>query len=105
MIKVYGIKNCDSVRKTLKFLGNNDISFQFIDYRDTPISAEKLTDWIAKVGLEKLINKRSKTYKELTHKTLNNQIILEHITLIKRPVIETNQNVIVGFDEQTLQKL
>jgi arsenate reductase len=105
MIKVYGIKNCDSVRKTLKFLGNNDIGFQFIDYRDTPISAEKLTDWIAKVGLEKLINTRSKTYKQLTDKTLNNQVILENITLIKRPVIETNNNIIIGFDEQTLQEL
>lgn len=94
MIKVYGIKNCDKVRNILKELQNNKTIFEFIDYRQNPINNHILNNWIMQVGIDKLINKRSTTYRNLSEININNQIILDNITLIKRPIIIKNEIII-----------
>lgn len=95
MIKIYGIKNCDKVRDALKFLREHHREFEFIDYRQNPISEEKLAFWQQEIG-DELINKRSTTYKNLADKTLSTAVILENITLLKRPIIETPTATYIG---------
>ena len=64
-IRVYGIKNCDTVKKALVYLNDCDIDYQFIDFRQNPISRQVLKQMVDSVGWELLINKRSTTYRSL----------------------------------------
>ena len=100
--KIYGIKNCDTVKKALKYLSTNDIAHEFIDFRVDPISKNEFQKMIEKVGLEILINKRSTTYRTLTESDKDNidyELILKYPTLIKRPVLTHNGKMIVGYSE------
>ena len=102
-IKIYGIQNCDTVKKALKYLSSNDIAFEFIDLRVNPISKNEFQNLIEKVGLEVLINKRSTTYRLLTESEKDNvnfELILKYPTLIKRPVMVQDSKILVGFSEQ-----
>ena len=102
-IKIYGIKNCDTVKKALKYLSSNEIDFDFIDFRVNPISKNEFQNMIEKVGLEVLINKRSTTYRLLTDSEKDNvnfELILKYPTLIKRPVMVQDSKILVGFSEQ-----
>jgi len=102
-IKIYGIQNCDTVKKALKYLSSNDIAFEFIDLRVNPISKNEFQNMIEKVGLEVLINKRSTTYRLLTDSEKDNvnfELILKYPTLIKRPVMIQDNKILVGFSEQ-----
>ena len=102
-IKIYGIKNCDTVKKALKYLSINNIAYEFIDFRVDPISKNELQKMIEKVGLEVLINKRSTTYLTLTESEKDNvdfKLILKYPTLIKRPVMIRDEKIMVGFSEQ-----
>ena len=102
-IKLYGIRNCDTVRKAIKYLDVNDIRYQFIDYRKNPISLEKLQTIVSIVGWENLINRRSTTYRSLSKKqkkNINYDLVLNYPTLIKRPVLITEDEVLVGFSEK-----
>jgi arsenate reductase len=100
VIKLYGIHNCDSVKKSIKTLQENNIDFEFIDFKKDGLDAGVLQNFIDKVGMEKLINKRSTTYRNLTDKEKENittSIILNNPTLIKRPVIENGNKITVGL--------
>ncbi|MFA6188296.1 MAG: arsenate reductase family protein [Sulfuricurvum sp.] len=104
MVVVYGIKNCDSVKKALKFLKEHEIGYTFVDFKTTPVDVHKITQWVAKVDLAVLFNTKGTTYRTLGLKLLNldNSLKVEWMArenlLIKRPVIEYNSNVIVGFN-------
>ena len=103
MLTIYGIKNCDTVRKALKFLSSKSLSYEFIDYRDNPISKDLFEIMKQGVGIDLLINKRSTTFKVLTDKqkqTINYELVTQYPTLIKRPVLIKNRNVMVGFSEK-----
>lgn len=103
MLRIYGIKNCDTVRKALKFLSSKSLSYEFIDYRDNPISKDLFEIMKQGVGIDLLINKRSTTFKVLTDKqkqNINYELVTQYPTLIKRPVLIKNRNVMVGFSEK-----
>ena len=103
MLTIYGIKNCDTVRKALKFLTSKSLSYEFIDYRDNPISKDLFEIMKQGVGIDLLINKRSTTFKVLTDKqkqNINYELVTQYPTLIKRPVLIKNRNVMVGFSEK-----
>jgi len=102
-VKIYGIQNCDTVKKALKYLSSNKIAYEFIDFRVNPISKNEFQNMIEKVGLEVLINKRSTTYRLLTDSEKDNvnfELILKYPTLIKRPVMVQDSKILVGFSEQ-----
>lgn len=108
MIKMYGIKNCDTIKKAQKFLISHQIDFEFIDFRDNPIDTIKLQTFVDKVTWETLINKRSTTYRNLTDKEKDNitlELVLKNPTLIKRPVLVTNNDIMVGFSQKAYSKL
>ncbi|SFV64016.1 FIG138056: a glutathione-dependent thiol reductase [hydrothermal vent metagenome] len=107
LIKVYGINNCDTIKKTKKFLDENHLNYEFIDFRKTPLSTKDINLFIEKIGLEKLINKRSTTWKKLSKEQQQNittQIILEYPTLMKRPIVIKNNDCFVGFEQEKFLK-
>ncbi len=106
MITVYGIKNCDSVKKALKFFKEASIEVTFVDFRQSPLDPQKVTQWAQMSEMKKLFNNRSRTYKDLglAQETLDDAAKISWMQkeplLIKRPVIEYNEEqLIVGFDE------
>ena len=106
-IQVYGIKNCDTVKKALVYLNDHDVNYQFIDFRKNPISRQVLTQMIESVGWELLINKRSTTYRSLSEVDKSNisyDLVLSLPTLIKRPVLVQGERTMVGFSEQQYAK-
>jgi Spx/MgsR family transcriptional regulator len=104
MVTVYGIKNCDSVKKALTFLKERSIPYSFVDFKTSPVDTDKIAQWNQSVPLSLLFNTKGTTYRTLDLKSLNldDPLKLEWMSkenlLIKRPVIEYNSNVIVGFD-------
>ena len=108
MIKMYGIKNCDTIKKARQFLSNNNIVFEFIDFRDQPIDESILQSFVDAIGWDKLINKRSTTYRKLTDEQKSNitlELTLKNPMLIKRPVLVTSANIRVGFSEKSYSDL
>lgn len=108
MIKLYGITNCDSVKKARKWLAEHHIEYAFIDFKKTPPQAEQIRQWLTTIKVAELINRRSCTWRALlpTEKqateTPNGAIALltEKPTLIKRPlIIWANGQISTGFSE------
>ena len=114
MYIVYGIPNCDTVKKVLTWLQNYNIPYQFHDYKKEGITPAKLKNWTGQVGWETILNKKSTTWRELDAKTqalVTNEkaaiaLMTEHTSSIKRPVIEKDEKVItVGYNEAVYEKL
>lgn len=106
MTILYGIKNCDTVKKARNWLEANNVPYQFHDVRADGLTQEKVEQWIDQLGVEILINKRSTTWKALTpaqqqdlSKTAATALILENPTLMKRPLVEYDNDVFVGFKD------
>lgn len=112
MLQVYGIKNCNTVKKALTWLEDNQISFQFHDFKKEGISDEKLKEWEKSVDWQALVNKKGTTWKKLTaveqaavvDAASAHQVLKEHTSMIKRPVIEHDAGVLLGFDEEAYSK-
>jgi arsenate reductase (glutaredoxin) len=110
---VYGIKNCNTVKSAIEWLKKNKIEFEFHDYKKSGVTAAKLTEWCQQVGWESLVNKRGTTWRQLDdadRKKVTDEksaivLMLEKTSVIKRPLIEEDGNVILlGFDEGSYKK-
>jgi Spx/MgsR family transcriptional regulator len=105
MVKLYGIKNCDSVRKAQKFLKTHEIPFLFIDFRETPVDETMIRTWLETCDLKTLFNTRGTTYRTLKLKALDldeeEKItwLAKENMLIKRPVITLDDDLIIGYNE------
>jgi arsenate reductase (glutaredoxin) len=112
MVKIYGIANCGSVKKAFSWLSANGIKFQFHDFKNEAPTVAKITSWLDVQPMEILLNKKSTAWKGLTlvaqKKTAKKddaiKIMQATPNLIKRPVIEFENKVLVGFDEAVYQK-
>jgi Spx/MgsR family transcriptional regulator len=104
MITVYGIKSCGSVQKALQFFNQHSLEFTFVDFKISPVQLPKITQWKEKSDLALLLNTKGTTYRNLGLKVLNLdesqkvQWMNNNNLLIKRPVIEFNDEIIVGFN-------
>lgn len=112
MITLFGIKNCDTVKKARRWLESESIEYRFHDFRVDGITAEQVTQWINATSLETLINKRSTTWKNLSDTDKENldiqsavPLILDQPTLIKRPLLKMDSGVQLGFSDKTYQAL
>ncbi len=113
MLTVYGIPNCDTVKKALDFLRNKGEEFVFHNYKTEGISKVKLEEWIQQVPLDKVVNKKSTTYKDLDQAQKDAletplsafEVIMQHTSIIKRPIIEDQKIVAVGFDKDLYEEL
>jgi Spx/MgsR family transcriptional regulator len=105
MIKVYGIKNCDSVKKALSFFKKHNLEYELHDFKNEDISCEKIKSWLDKSDIKQLFNSKSTTYRTLNLKELNLdddgkvQWLCKENMLIKRPVVEFKSNLLIGFNE------
>jgi arsenate reductase (glutaredoxin) len=106
MITVYGIKTCGSVRNALKFFKENDIEVDFFDFKKESPTSEKIESWTKKADINILFNSKGTKYKTLNLKELNLdekgkfEWLCKEPMLFKRPVIEFNDKVIVGWKEE-----
>lgn len=105
-MKLYGIKNCQSVTKSFDLLDSKDVSYEFVDYKKNPPSKQQIEKWIEAKGVDVVINKRGMMWKKLPESKRQNltkesaiEIALETPTIIKRPVIEDGSEIVIGFDE------
>lgn len=112
MLKIYGIKNCDTVKKARLWLEGHGVDYQFHDFRQDGLDKAQVTCWVEKLGWEAIVNKRSTTWRNLSDKekeiSTNPQaikLLLANPTLIKRPVVEKNKILLIGFKESEFQKL
>ena len=105
---LYGIKNCDSIKKARRYLEENDIDYQFHDYRTDGVDKKLLNQWLAQHGWETVLNKRGTTWRKLddntkaaTNEKNVSQLLCDHPAMIKRPVLVRGKESLVGFTSQS----
>ncbi len=103
---MYGIPNCDTIKKARKWLEAEGVAYAFHDYKKAGIDEARLTRWIDEAGRDALLNTRGTTYRKLSDADKANlgdataaRLMAAHPSMIKRPVIEGAGELIVGFDE------
>jgi arsenate reductase (glutaredoxin) len=106
MIILYGIPNCDTVKKARKWLDGAGVAHRFHDVRKDGLDAKRLDGWIAALGWEALLNKSGTTFRRLPDDAKANldaakagALMLAEPAMIKRPVVEYSGGVLVGFKE------
>ena len=111
MITMFGIKNCDTIKKARKWLEIEGIEYQFHDYKKDGLTAEMLNSWIADLGWEALVNKRGTTWRKLPEDVKESidqasaiEIMLENTSIIKRPLlVDDANNKLLGFKVEDYQ--
>jgi len=106
MITLYGIPNCDTVKKARAWLTEHGVQHAFHDFKKQGVPEARLDAWLATVGWEKLVNRKGTTWRQLgpdvqatvTDAASARALMLQHASVIKRPVVEWNDSVTVGFD-------
>jgi Spx/MgsR family transcriptional regulator len=103
-VTIYGIKNCDTMKKAFTWLGDHGIAYDFHDYRAVGIDADTVEAWVKTLGWEKVLNKASTTFKDLPasdkadlDETTAIQLMVRNPTMIKRPILATATGVTAGF--------
>ncbi len=111
-VTIYGIKNCDTMKKAFKWLSEHNIDHEFHDYKKQGISAELAERWLSNIPLEELINKRGTTWRKLDDAIKNSltrenaaQLIIENTSLVKRPLLEANGKFHLGFKPESYAEL
>ena len=113
-LKVYAIPNCNTVKKALDWLKAKKVAYEFHDYKKQGIDAATLAVWLKDMGADKVLNKKGTTWRKLTeveqaHAMSNQENLIETLiaqpSLIKRPVLQTPQGLVIGFDEAAYHAL
>ena len=109
---IYGIKNCDTMKKARAWLEQRGVDYAFHDYKVAGIDTERLQRWVAKAGWETLLNRAGTTFRKLpdAQKTgLTEQkalaLMLQQPSMIKRPVLEIGNTLLVGFKPDAYAKV
>lgn len=114
MIVMYGIKNCDTIKKARRFLEANNVDYRFHDYRADGLDAEFLHSAIAELGWEALLNTRGTTWRKLDQSVRNSitdadsaaKLMLEMPAIIKRPLLcAPGQPMLLGFSESSYTQI
>jgi Spx/MgsR family transcriptional regulator len=109
---LYGIKNCDTVKKARQWLDQHRIEYRFHDFRSDGLELQQAQAWLDEIGFDTLLNKRGTTWKQLDEKlraqlTADNAaaLLIEHPTLIKRPLLDIGHQRFVGFSDQQYREI
>ena len=112
MITLYGIKNCDTMKKTFNTLQTQGVDFVFHDFRKQGLDRALLLDWEKQLGWQNLINKRGMTWRKLDDTIKNSidrnsaiEIMLDNPAIIKRPLIDNHGKLSIGFNADELAQL
>jgi Spx/MgsR family transcriptional regulator len=108
-IIVYGIPNCDTVKKARTWLSQQGVDYRFHDFKKAGVPEKHLDHWISELGWEKLVNRSGTTWRKLepavqagvTDASSARKLMLENVSVIKRPVVEWGEKATVGFDTET----
>ena len=108
-MKVYGIVNCDTVRRARGWLDGRRLAYEFVDLKRTPPPAEELAHWCAELGWETVLNRRGTTWRalgplrqaEVTGIAAAVAVMRAQPTAIRRPVVVRGELLLVGFEEAT----
>ena len=110
MITMYGIKNCDSIKKARNWLDNERVSYNFHDYKVSGVDKTKLEEWVMEHGWETILNRSGTTFKALdagdrAHIDADKAILLmiTNPSMIKRPILDTGRETIIGFKATTYE--
>lgn len=105
-VTVYGITNCDTIKKARRYLAQHQIAYQFHDYRKDGLTRSQLATFMNQLGWQALLNKRGTTYRQLSDQqkqTLDEstalELMLEHPAMIKRPLLVADGHYLLGFKE------
>jgi len=108
MIRLIGIKNCDTMKKAKAWLSENGVAYEFIDYKKAGVAEAGLPDWNARAGWQKLLNTRGLMWKKLSDEERADvdeakalKLMAQYPSLIKRPVLDTGSKLLVGFSPET----
>ncbi len=111
-VTLYGIKNCDTIKKAKKWLQTNGIEYNFHDFRADGISKKLIDSWLKQVDWAILLNTRGTSWRKLPDGRRENinkakalTLMLENPTIIKRPVLCVKNKVYVGFKEETYEEI
>src|SRR5579863_8425519 len=109
-VTIYGIKNCDTMKKARSWLEDRGIAYAFHDYKATGIDRARLEGWVKEVGWETLLNRAGTTFRKLpdaAREDLTEQkaiaLMLDQPSMIKRPVLEGAGKLLVGFKPEIYQ--
>jgi len=112
VITLYGIKNCDTVKKARNWLDLHGVDYRFHDFRADGLERESVQRWLDELGWENLVNRRSSSWKALDAATRENMdeqsaltAIMAQATLIKRPLLDTGRERFTGFSAASYQKI
>jgi arsenate reductase len=112
MTTLYGIKNCDTIKKARKWLEEQQIPYNFHDFKTDGLSPDLLKEMVSKSDWQIMLNKRSTTFRNLADEIKNNltddvmfNAVIEQPTLLKRPLLSLNNNIHVGFKHEQYQEL
>lgn len=107
MIKVYGLKNCDTCKRVIKDLINAGSSYEFNDFRRDGLELSKIIEWEKSRGFSSLVNKRGTTWRKLMQSDKDDLtgekavvLMFNYPALIKRPIFEIGNKVIIGYKEE-----
>lgn len=112
-MRLFGVSNCSTVKKARFWLADNGIEIPFHDFKKQGISEELLKIWLKQVSWEKLVNRQGTTWRQLPDEAKTAvcdetgaiRLMLEKSSVIKRPVLEMDGKIILGFDEAIYQSL
>jgi Spx/MgsR family transcriptional regulator len=103
--RIYGIRNCDTMKKAFAWLETNKIVYDFHDYKKEGVPSAKLKEWAARAGWEKLANTRGPTWRKLPESQRENPtearvlaLLAQNSSAIKRPIVEAGSALLIGFD-------
>ena len=112
MIKIYGIPNCDTMKKARRWLEANGIEYDFHDYKKLGVPEKKLKDWVRQAGWETVLNKRGTTWRKLDDDFKNTvdeaaaiRVMLDNPSIIKRPVLESGKRLPICFKQDEYEQL
>ena len=99
-VRVYGIRNCDTMKKAFAWLEANKVAYDFHDYKKEGVPPGKLKAWAGKVGWEKLANTRGPTWRKIpdAQKADIEKALGANSSAIRRPIVESGSRLLVGFD-------
>jgi arsenate reductase (glutaredoxin) len=109
MVRIYGIRNCDTMKKAVAWCAERGIAYEFHDYKKLGVPRDRLVAWCQAAGWKTLLNTKGPTFRKLTPEQQDIQTqskavatMIEHPSCIKRPVVETDGGqLLVGFDPAT----
>ena len=112
-ITVYGIANCDTVKKARAWLDGRGVDYRFHDFRKEGLTLDRVDRWLAAVGWETLVNRRGTTWRQLdaamrdgvVDASSARTVMQQQTSIIKRPVVEWGQPITVGFDPEQWERI